>query len=174
MRYPGGGAEVDEAVQEERVTKEHLQELVDQIKQQAALPGMVTVATAISGRGVDIELTELAAQKGLLVVALCLHTSQRVEMQLRGRSGRQGLPGRTKVYTVLGADATSHERQYFDAAIKQLDASILGLGKVFSQRRATLEEGNLRNSLTRRLILCSKPPKREMCRQSRRTQKRAI
>ncbi len=84
------------------------------IKSKAAIPGMVTIATAISGRGVDIELTEMAKGSGLLVIALCLHNSQRVEMQLRGRSGRKGQQGDTKIYVTLAEG--SKARKMLDEA----------------------------------------------------------
>ncbi len=113
---------------------------------QAGVPGAVTIATNMAGRGTDIQLggnadyrlrdwlndetvagrepddaqikkkrTELVAdvaQKkqasldagGLYVLATERHESRRIDNQLRGRSGRQGDPGRSKFYLALDDD----------------------------------------------------------------------
>jgi preprotein translocase subunit SecA len=113
---------------------------------QAGVPGAVTIATNMAGRGTDIQLggnaefrlrdwieeetakgsapddaaikskrAELVAdaavkkQKaleagGLYVLATERHESRRIDNQLRGRSGRQGDPGRSKFYLALDDD----------------------------------------------------------------------
>ncbi len=113
---------------------------------QAGVPGAVTIATNMAGRGTDIQLggnadyqlrdwlneeatagrepdetqikkkrTELLAdiaQKkqasleagGLYVLATERHESRRIDNQLRGRSGRQGDPGRSKFFLALDDD----------------------------------------------------------------------
>jgi preprotein translocase subunit SecA len=64
--------------------------------------GTVTVSTQMAGRGTDIRLGAGAADKGgLLVLARGLYPSSRLDDQLRGRSGRQGDPGGSAVYTAL-------------------------------------------------------------------------
>ncbi|MDQ1215866.1 accessory Sec system translocase SecA2 [Microbacterium arborescens] len=69
---------------------------------QAGQPGAVTVSTQMAGRGVDIEVPPASAQAGgLLVIGLARHDSPRLDRQLRGRSGRQGEPGRTVLYASL-------------------------------------------------------------------------
>ncbi|MGR6742117.1 accessory Sec system translocase SecA2 [Microbacterium sp. F1-18] len=69
---------------------------------QAGQPGAVTVSTQMAGRGVDIEVPPTSAQAGgLLVIGLARHDSPRLDRQLRGRSGRQGEPGRTVLYASL-------------------------------------------------------------------------
>ena len=114
-----------------------------QIIAEAGVPGAVTIATNMAGRGTDIQLggnvdmrvvTELeAAEKagapadpvalrrqieaeiadaktrvltagGLYVLASERHESRRIDNQLRGRSGRQGDPGRTNFYLSLEDD----------------------------------------------------------------------
>lgn len=101
---------------------------------QAGVPGAITIATNMAGRGTDIQLggnadmrieQELAdvpqgAQRdemikaihqdvarlkeialkagGLYVLATERHESRRIDNQLRGRSGRQGDPGRSKFF----------------------------------------------------------------------------
>ncbi len=107
---------------------------------QAGVPGAVTIATNMAGRGTDIQLggnaemrirRELAdvaegpdrdariaairaevaelkkkalAAGGLYVVGTERHESRRIDNQLRGRSGRQGDPGRSKFYLSLQDD----------------------------------------------------------------------
>ncbi len=110
------------------------------IVSQAGVPGAVTIATNMAGRGTDIQLggnidmrlerdlegleqgperdakeaairQEVADLKqkaldagGLYVIATERHESRRIDNQLRGRSGRQGDPGRSKFYLSLQDD----------------------------------------------------------------------
>jgi preprotein translocase subunit SecA len=61
--------------------------------------GAVTLATNIAGRGTDIVLGEgVADLGGLFVLGSERHESRRIDNQLRGRSGRQGDPGKTQFY----------------------------------------------------------------------------
>ena len=61
---------------------------------QAGLPGRVTVATNMAGRGTDIRLSpEVAAAGGLHVVLTEFHESRRIDRQLFGRCARQGDAG---------------------------------------------------------------------------------
>lgn len=107
---------------------------------QAGVPGAITIATNMAGRGTDIQLggnlemrieqelkdvpegperqqkieeikTDIAALKekalaagGLYVLATERHESRRIDNQLRGRSGRQGDPGRSKFFLSLQDD----------------------------------------------------------------------
>lgn len=107
---------------------------------QAGVPGAITIATNMAGRGTDIQLggnldmrierelgeveagperdariqaivEEIKALKqkaleagGLYVIATERHESRRIDNQLRGRSGRQGDPGRSKFYLSLQDD----------------------------------------------------------------------
>ena len=65
-----------------------------QVVAQAGLPGMVTVATNMAGRGTDIHLGPGVAEKGGLHVILTeYHDSARIDRQLFGRCARQGDPG---------------------------------------------------------------------------------
>jgi len=53
----------------------------------------------MAGRGVDIELGEgIAGLGGLYVIGMNRHESRRIDHQLRGRSGRQGDPGRPRFF----------------------------------------------------------------------------
>jgi preprotein translocase subunit SecA len=113
---------------------------------QAGVPGAVTIATNMAGRGTDIQLggnveyrvrdwiaeqaaagteadekaiankrSEIQADVnekkkraldagGLYVIGTERHESRRIDNQLRGRSGRQGDPGRSKFYLALDDD----------------------------------------------------------------------
>ncbi|GAB4015124.1 preprotein translocase subunit SecA [Spirosoma koreense] len=68
----------------------------------AGLPGNVTIATNMAGRGTDIKLTpESRAAGGLAIIGTERHESRRVDRQLRGRSGRQGDPGTSQFFVSL-------------------------------------------------------------------------
>ncbi|MBN9080418.1 MAG: preprotein translocase subunit SecA [Rhizobiales bacterium 62-17] len=107
---------------------------------EAGVPGAITIATNMAGRGTDIQLggnvemrvahelkdvtdpqqreareaeirSEVAAFKekaiaagGLYIVGTERHESRRIDNQLRGRSGRQGDPGRSKFFLSLQDD----------------------------------------------------------------------
>lgn len=103
-----------------------------QIVAEAGRPGAVTIATNMAGRGTDIVLggnldaelkaldnpSELEIQQrrkawderhaevvkagGLYVLGTERHESRRIDNQLRGRSGRQGDPGKSRFYLSLG------------------------------------------------------------------------
>ena len=77
--------------------KEHERE--SEIIKDAGQPGLVTIATNMAGRGVDIKLGEgITDLGGLYVLATERHESRRIDNQLRGRAGRQGDPGETRFY----------------------------------------------------------------------------
>jgi preprotein translocase subunit SecA len=107
---------------------------------EAGVPGAITVATNMAGRGTDIQLggnldmrisqecaelpegPERAAKEaeireeiarfkqqardagGLYIIGTERHESRRIDNQLRGRSGRQGDPGRSKFFLSLRDD----------------------------------------------------------------------
>jgi preprotein translocase subunit SecA len=61
--------------------------------------GAVTLATNIAGRGTDIVLGKGVKELGgLFVLGTERHESRRIDNQLRGRSGRQGDPGKTQFF----------------------------------------------------------------------------
>jgi preprotein translocase subunit SecA len=77
--------------------KEHERE--GEIIKDAGQPGLVTIATNMAGRGVDIKLGEGVVELGgLYVLGTERHESRRIDNQLRGRSGRQGDAGETRFY----------------------------------------------------------------------------
>ena len=67
--------------------------------------GSVTVATSMAGRGTDIKLGKGVKELGgLAVIGTELMPSKRTELQLRGRSGRQGDPGFSQFFISLEDD----------------------------------------------------------------------
>ena len=67
--------------------------------------GAVTVATSMAGRGTDIKLGPGVAELGgLVVIGTERMESKRVDLQIRGRSGRQGDPGLSNFFVSLEYD----------------------------------------------------------------------
>ena len=94
--------------------KQHEKESM--VIEDAGVPGGVTIATNMAGRGTDIVLggkskgkdenwkvlnEEVLKNGGLHVIGTERHESRRVDNQLRGRSGRQGDPGSSRFYLSL-------------------------------------------------------------------------
>ena len=71
--------------------------------------GAITISTNMAGRGTDIRLggadeaerEAIAALGGLYVIGANRHESERVDLQLRGRAGRQGDPGESRFFVSL-------------------------------------------------------------------------
>ena len=80
-----------------------------QIIAQAGAPGSVTISTNMAGRGTDIKLggdqeqekEQAVALGGLYVLGTNRHESLRIDIQLRGRAGRQGDPGSSRFFVSL-------------------------------------------------------------------------
>jgi preprotein translocase subunit SecA len=76
----------------------------------AGAPGAVTISTNMAGRGTDIRLDDhgdrdqVAALGGLYVIGTNQHESRRIDLQLRGRAGRQGDPGESRFFLSLEDD----------------------------------------------------------------------
>ena len=76
-----------------------------QIISESGQMGAVTGATSMAGRGTDIKLGKGVAELGgLIVIGTERMESQRVDLQIRGRSGRQGDPGMSKFFVSLEDD----------------------------------------------------------------------
>ncbi len=124
---------------------------------EAGVPGAITIATNMAGRGTDIQLggnvdmrirqeidpnappeeraakeaeirAEVAELKrtaidagGLYIIGTERHESRRIDNQLRGRSGRQGDPGRSKFFLSLQDDLMRiFGAERMDAMLKRL------------------------------------------------------
>ena len=68
---------------------------------QAGQRGAVTIATNMAGRGTDIKLAPGIRDRGLAIIGTERHESRRIDLQLRGRAGRQGDPGESQFYISL-------------------------------------------------------------------------
>ncbi len=80
--------------------KQHQREA--EIVAEAGMPGKVTIATNMAGRGTDIKISdEVKAAGGLAIIGTERHDSRRVDRQLRGRAGRQGEPGSSQFFVSL-------------------------------------------------------------------------
>ena len=81
--------------------KQHQREA--EIVTRAGQRGAVTIATNMAGRGTDIKLggDEIKELGGLHILGTERHESRRIDLQLRGRSGRQGDPGSSIFYLSL-------------------------------------------------------------------------
>ena len=83
--------------------KQHQREA--EIVSHAGLPGVVTIATNMAGRGTDIKLGPGVREAGgLHIVGTERHEARRIDRQLRGRSGRQGDPGSSLFFLSLEDD----------------------------------------------------------------------
>ena len=83
--------------------KQHKSEA--EIVARAGQKGAVTIATNMAGRGTDIKLGEGVKELGgLHIIGTERHESRRIDLQLRGRSGRQGDAGSSVFYLSLEDD----------------------------------------------------------------------
>ena len=154
--------------------KFHAQEA--EIIADAGLPGAVTIATNMAGRGTDIILggnwkAEVAklenpteeqikaikatwkeryetvmAAGGLHIIGTERHESRRIDNQLRGRSGRQGDPGSSRFYLSL------------DDPLMRI---YLNEGKLNMMRKAFTEEGEAMESKLLTKVIASAQAKVE-------------
>ncbi len=71
----------------------------------AGQKGAVTIATNMAGRGTDIKLGDGVKEAGgLHIIGTERHEARRIDLQLKGRSGRQGDPGSSQFYLSLEDD----------------------------------------------------------------------
>ena len=83
--------------------KQHQSEA--EIVAKAGLKKAITIATNMAGRGTDIKLgSGVEKLGGLHIIGTSRHESRRIDLQLRGRSGRQGDNGSSKFYVSLEDD----------------------------------------------------------------------
>ena len=83
--------------------KQHQQEA--EVITKAGFKSAVTIATNMAGRGTDIKLGEGVKEfGGLFILGTGRHESRRIDLQLRGRAGRQGDPGQSVFFLSLEDD----------------------------------------------------------------------
>jgi len=126
-----------------------------QIIERAGLPGAVTVATNMAGRGTDIQLTpESRSAGGLLVVSTERHDEARVDRQLAGRSGRQGDPGAVERFVSLEDHLISqHGPRPLAAMVRNTSGvvrrGVAGILWAFCQRSASRRWAILRSEVSK-------------------------
>ncbi len=112
-----------------------------EIVKNAGMPSAVTVSTTMTGRGVDIKLggedekyhDEVAEKGGLYVICTFTAESARINNQLYGRSGRQGDPGQSRLFTsvdetvmdIFGLRKNVPARHYPEATEEELTDKVL-------------------------------------------------
>lgn len=125
-----------------------------EIVELAGLPGAVTIATNMAGRGTDIKLApESAAAGGLHVISLQRHDSSRVDRQLVGRCARQGDPGSCQFVLciqdpLLRPHIARLRRKHLTRATR--DGQPIrrrGLLQLWTRRQRTIESEHLRMRL---------------------------
>lgn len=100
LQQKGLGCEVLNAKRDEQEAR---------IIAQAGKLGAITISTNMAGRGTDIRLggaderekPQVKALGGLYVIGTNKHESQRIDLQLRGRAGRQGDAGASRFFISL-------------------------------------------------------------------------
>ena len=128
--------------------KYHLQEA--EIVGRAGLPGAVTVATNMAGRGTDIKLGEGVKELGgLLVVGTERHQSRRIDRQLRGRCARQGDPGET-IFYVSFEDPLMVQFGAADRMTKMMEQFVLEEGQELEHPWLNKSVGNAQKKVEQR------------------------
>lgn len=110
--------EISELLKRHHITHNLLnadnEEMESELIKVAGMYGAVTVATNMAGRGTDIKLggenateeekRQIKELGGLYVIGTSRNKSSRIDLQLRGRAGRQGDPGKTRYFYSLEDD----------------------------------------------------------------------
>ena len=114
--------------------KQHKSEA--EVVARAGQKGAVTIATNMAGRGTDIKLADgIKELGGLHIIGTERHESRRIDLQLRGRSGRQGDNGSSRFYLSLEDDLMRLFSSDKVAAI--MDRMGIEEGEVISARMVT-------------------------------------
>ena len=93
----------------------------------AGIGATITVATSMAGRGTDIKPSpDAIAAGGLMVIGTDLFDSVRVDLQLKGRSGRQGNPGSSAFFASLDDHILGYLSDEDMEGLKRLATSIDG------------------------------------------------
>ena len=133
-----------------------------QIIAESGQKGAVTVATSMAGRGTDIKLGPgVADLGGLVVIGTERMENQRIDLQIRGRSGRQGDPGISKFFISLEDDLLRKwgpdwlKKFYKDYSTEEVQQHPVQLGqRRFSRLVATAQRASESSAkLSRRMTL---------------------
>ena len=121
--------------------------------------GAVTISTQMSGRGTDIRLggadeldrDRVVATGGLAVIATALYPSARLDLQLRGRGGRQGDPGTTLLFASLEDELV--QTNVTEGALHSIARGVTDVrarGRIVQQAQAIAESVRLDRHRSRR------------------------
>lgn len=96
---------------------------------EAGKKGHIMIATNMAGRGTDIMLSEeMKELGGLHIIGTERHDSNRIDMQLRGRAGRQGDPGSSQFIISLEDDLfIQYDETEMEHYLKKVKADENGL-----------------------------------------------
>ena len=140
-----------------------------QIIAESGQKGAVTVATSMAGRGTDIKLGPgVADLGGLVVIGTERMENQRIDLQIRGRSGRQGDPGISKFFISLEDDLLRKwgpdwlKKFYKDYSIEEVQEHPVQLGQrrfrrlVAKAQRASESNAKMSRRMTLEYAQCMK------------------
>ena len=140
-----------------------------QIIAESGQKGAVTVATSMAGRGTDIKLgLGVADLGGLVVIGTERMENQRIDLQIRGRSGRQGDPGISKFFISLEDDLLRKwgpdwlKKFYKDYSIEEVQQHPVQLGQrrfrrlVAKAQRASESSAKMSRRMTLEYAQCMK------------------
>jgi len=140
-----------------------------QIIAESGQKGAVTVATSMAGRGTDIKLGPgVADLGGLVVIGTERMENQRIDLQIRGRSGRQGDPGISKFFISLEDDLLRKwgpdwlKKFYKDYSTEEVQQHPVQLGQrrfrrlVAKAQRASESSAKMSRRLTLEYAQCMK------------------
>ena len=140
-----------------------------QIIAEAGQKGAVTVATSMAGRGTDIKLGPgVADLGGLVVIGTERMENQRIDLQIRGRSGRQGDPGISKFFISLEDDLLRKwgpdwlKKLYKDYSTEEVEQHPVQLGQrrfrrlVAKAQRASESSAKMSRRMTLEYAQCMK------------------
>ncbi|WP_101773109.1 preprotein translocase subunit SecA [Peptostreptococcus faecalis] len=112
-----------------------------EIVSKSGMIGNITIATNMAGRGTDIKLgngdpkmeQEVKNLGGLYVIGTERHESRRIDNQLKGRSGRQGDPGTSRMFVSIEDEIV---KLYGGKEIKKLSSRLKPdeIGAISSKR----------------------------------------
>ena len=140
-----------------------------QIIAESGQKGAVTVATSMAGRGTDIKLGPgVADLGGLVVIGTERMENQRIDLQIRGRSGRQGDPGISKFFISLEDDLLRKwgpdwlKKFYKDYSTEEVEQHPVQLGQrrfrrlVAKAQRASESSAKMSRRMTLEYAQCMK------------------
>jgi preprotein translocase subunit SecA len=115
----------------------------------AGQKGHITIATNMAGRGTDIRLGNGVAELGgLYVIGTERHESRRIDNQLKGRSGRQGDPGRSRFFISL------EDEMFKRFAQEELEKLVRVVGETADQETGLVEHKKAKEFVERTQRIC--------------------